>query len=117
MHKDVIHGDVSMHSVDPESIPSEVRHQLEHSNKVQRVVLATGEATGHAHVLTSDVPFSVVMLDDERSYALLEGAGLLDHTGTAPGEGHGTRTLSPSYYEIVKQREFDPVLFERRVID
>ncbi len=116
MYQDVIHGDISMHAVDPKTLPHEIVSQLQQA-PTQRVVLAVGEATGHAHVLTSDAPIGYVRVSAEIAYVLLEKAGLLGHTGTAPGEGHGTRTMAPGYYVVPTEREYDPTLYQRPVTD
>jgi len=115
--EDAIHGDIGMHHVDSGSIPPEVLEQLERRCAGQSVVLARGEVTGHAHVLTSKAPMGYVRVSDEIAYALLDKAGLLEHTGTVPGEGHRTREMAPGYYAVPTERDYDPTCYERRVVD
>lgn len=116
-YEDVIHGDIGMHAIDPVHVPPEVRAALEKRSGGTKVTLAVGEATGHAHVLTSDAPMGYLRVSDTVAYVLLDKAGLLDHTGTAPGEGHGQRVMAPGYYEVPTERRYDPTEYERRVVD
>ena len=78
-----------------------------------RLVLAEGEATGHAHVV-----------DDDR--ASLHGhpssSGLyLSVVGDGPvflvHEEHGPLALAPGVYEVRRQREYAPRVGFRRVSD
>ncbi|MEV6969931.1 hypothetical protein AB0M47_32935 [Hamadaea sp. NPDC051192] len=68
-----------------------------------RMVLALGEATGHAHVLTGE---RVALLsppeEPDRLYLLIEGYGRLVH------EEHGPISLTPGAYRVVRQREYFP---------
>ncbi|WP_245602074.1 hypothetical protein [Hamadaea tsunoensis] len=68
-----------------------------------RMVLALGEATGHAHVATGD-RVSLLCPPDEpdRLYLVIEGYGRLVH------EEHGPVSLSPGAYRVVRQREYFP---------
>lgn len=116
MLEDVIHGDIGFHLVDQSVIPPEVMAALERRGH-DRVVVARGEASGHAHVLTSEAPMGYARVSDSLAYALLDKAGLLDHAGTAPGQGHGTREMAPGYYAVTTERRYDPTVHERRVID
>ncbi len=85
-----------------------------------RVILAYGEATGHAHAFEA---FAATLLQDEdRRYLHLRDAAPLVH------EEHAPITVAPGSYRVVIQREFvppDPTLqfdpftaiTSRRVID
>lgn len=74
------------------------------------LVLAYGEATGHAHRLTGD---GLVFRDPEsqRLFVRVMGAG-----ATVVHEEHKTITLQPGLYEVVGQREYAPGEI-RRVAD
>jgi hypothetical protein len=68
-----------------------------------RMVLALGEATGHAHVLTGDrVSLLCEPEDPDRLFLLIEGYGRLGH------EEHGPIALSPGAYRVIRQREYFP---------
>lgn len=68
-----------------------------------RMVLALGEATGHAHVVTGERVALLCPPDDpDRLYLLIEGYGRLGH------EEHGPIALSAGAYRVVRQREYFP---------
>lgn len=104
------HGDLYLRQVDEQAVPAEVRKRLEACVE-QRAVLAFGEQTGHAHVLTSERPVGLVRDSDMVAYVLLRDAGLLTH------EEHGERILEPGWYEVPTERDYDPTLYARRVVD
>jgi len=104
------HGDMYMRQVAESDIPADVRERLE-ACALSRVVLAEGEQTGHVHLLTSEAPIGLVRDSDMVAYVLLRDAGLLTH------EEHGVRTLEPGYYEVPTERDYDPTLYQRMVVD
>jgi hypothetical protein len=66
-----------------------------------RVILAHGEVTGHAHAVLGDVEFLAADLEDlEQRFLLVESEAQVVH------DEHGTITLPPGGYEIVRQREY-----------
>ena len=66
-----------------------------------RVVLAYGEATGHAHVI--DSPRAELLESrDGRTYLGLYEVSALTH------EEHGPIRLDPGLYRVVRQREYAP---------
>lgn len=68
-----------------------------------RLVLALGEATGHAHVLTGERVALLCPPDDpERLFLLIEGYGRLGH------EEHGPIALAAGAYRVIRQREYFP---------
>lgn len=76
-----------------------------------RVVLALGEVTGHAHVLSAPEIEELHDPDLERRFLRVLGeGGLLTH------EEHGTITIPPGDYEVVRQREYSPEA-TRMVVD
>ena len=73
------------------------------------IVLAYGEATGHAHRLKGR---AVLMEHEGRRYLLVDGEPtLLVH------EEHGTTVVKPRVYEVIAQREADLSGQWRQVID
>jgi len=94
-------GDVLLRKV--ATVPTGGRRLGEH-----RVVLAEGEATGHAHVLTGST--LVLWAAGEQRYVTLAGPGTLVH------EEHGAIAVRPGTYEVVRQREYTPQEI-RRVAD
>lgn len=104
------HGDMYLRAVNAEFVPEHIRAQLE-AQTARRAVLAYGEQTGHAHVLTSDAPLGLVRESDMVAYVLLRDAGLLTH------EEHGVREVEPGYYEVPTERDYDPTLYAEPVID
>lgn len=66
-----------------------------------RVILAYGEVTGHAHAVIGDVEFLAADLGDlEQRFLRVESEAQIVH------EEHGTITLPPDDYEVLRQREF-----------
>ena len=65
-----------------------------------RVILAYGEATGHAHAIDT---FMARLLEDEGvRYLRVDDTAVLDH------EEHAPITVAPGIYRVVIQREFVP---------
>ncbi len=68
-----------------------------------RMVLALGEATGHAHVVTGDGVALLCPPDEpERLFLDIEGYGRLGH------DEHGPIPLPPGSYQVIRQREYFP---------
>ena len=68
-----------------------------------RLVLAYGEATGHAHVATGEGLRLLCLPDDLESMFLhVQGYGRITH------EEHGPIPLPIGYYRVVRQREYVP---------
>jgi hypothetical protein len=68
-----------------------------------RLVLAYGEATGHAHVATGEGLRLLCLPDDLESMFLhIQGYGRITH------EEHGPIPLPIGYYRVVRQREYVP---------
>lgn len=88
-------GDVLLKSV--ENIPAEAV-KLEATD--ERVVLAWGESTGHAHAIKASLAqlFSFA----GKTYLEVKPEALLVH------EEHSAIALSPGKYEVIIQREYEP---------
>ncbi|GAA2295158.1 hypothetical protein GCM10010149_49270 [Nonomuraea roseoviolacea subsp. roseoviolacea] len=64
-----------------------------------RLVLALGEATGHAHAVPGP---GVLVLDPRGDYLHLPQGGRLVH------EEHAAISLPPGWFRVVRQREYVP---------
>ena len=68
-----------------------------------RMVLARGEATGHAHVVTGEGLSLLCLPDDlEAMFLHVRVYGRISH------EEHGPIPLPAGYYRVVRQREYVP---------
>jgi hypothetical protein len=92
-------GDVLVVSVD--TVPESARRV---AGSGGRLVLAEGEATGHAHAISS--PHAVLLSDDEtdQRFLRLAAEAILGH------EEHAPILLPAGTYEIRRQREYVPPL-------
>lgn len=77
-----------------------------------RVVLAYGEVTGHAHVLTAPEAELFTAEDNRRFLRIMDGA-----YPTLTHEEHGTIALEPGTYEVRIQREWTDQDEPRAVLD
>ena len=94
-------GDVLVVPLDPTEMPPNV--VAAPRDRRNRMVLALGEATGHAHVLTGERVALLCPPDDPGTLLLvIEGYGRLVH------EEHGPIALSPGTYRVIRQREYFP---------
>lgn len=71
-----------------------------------RIVLAHGEVTGHAHVISCD---------HAKEYSFAEAGDLVrrflnvfKNGAKVTHEEHNSIKLSPGFYEIIQQREYSP---------
>jgi hypothetical protein len=68
-----------------------------------RLVLAHGEATGHAHVIEGEATFLAEDLEElEQRFLAVEEEAELVH------DQHATITVPPGKYEVRRQREYQP---------
>jgi hypothetical protein len=107
-------GDVLLVKLEPHLVP----FGLVPLDVGQKVILAYGEHTGHAHVLDgakvkavlrSDHPITTWDAAAERFIQVLEGTHLrhLDlPRGEAPTGEHADIALSPGVYRVIRQREW-----------
>jgi len=103
-------GDVLIRRI--EKIPLR-RHTPKHDEE-QRLVLAHGEATGHAHVITAK-PSQARLRHAERVASTRRGPGSPERTFLevlSPvallHEEHAPIELPPGAYEVTRQREYSP---------
>jgi hypothetical protein len=77
-----------------------------------RLVLAYGEATGHAHVASGEGLRLLVLPDDLQSMFLhVQMHGRVTH------EEHGPIALPAGYFRIVRQREYVPGAVRPRLVE
>src|SRR4051812_2503449 len=69
-----------------------------------RVVLAEGEATGHAHTLQGSAVELVRAQRSRRLYLVVEG----DVPAALVHEEHDPIAVAPGLYEVRRQREYEP---------
>jgi hypothetical protein len=94
-------GDVLVMAIQREDLPSGL--VLAPRDRHNRMVLALGEATGHAHVVTGERVALLCRPDDpDRLFLLIEGYGRVGH------EEHGPIALAAGAYRVIRQREYFP---------
>jgi len=76
-----------------------------------RIVLAYGEATGHAHAIDVSAGQARLWRSEKNSYVEVRSAADLRH------EEHAPIRIEPGMYRVVLQREYDPVTAVRPVRD
>lgn len=92
-------GDVLLVKVD--SLPAQ-KKKIERESG--RIILAHGEVTGHAHAISHPGAqlWQSQIKNDWSVYLELNETTELQH------EEHACITLEPGFYQVVRQREFDP---------
>jgi hypothetical protein len=94
-------GDVLVAPIDPAALPAGLVPVPRDGRG--RLVLAYGEATGHAHVLTGDRVALLCAPDDPATlHVRVDGYGRLVH------DEHGAIALPAGAYRVVRQREYAP---------
>jgi hypothetical protein len=78
-----------------------------------RIVLALGEATGHAHVIKEPdaTLFGMAHWGSERRVLKVEGMAALRH------DEHGEIQIPKGWWEVVRQREYEPRTGQNYVAD
>jgi hypothetical protein len=90
-------GDVLLLKLDV--IPSDLGDPARREN--DRVILAHGEVTGHAHAIAS--PFATLFeTHDGDRYLRVDARCDLTH------EEHGRVPIEPGMYRVIRQREYSP---------
>jgi len=75
----------------------------------ERVILAYGEVTGHAHAISTNYA-TMYTWEGDRLLEIKPGARLVH-------EEHATITLPAGYYKVIQQREYVPQALPRDVAD
>lgn len=90
-------GDVFVEAI--ESVPKKVSPVPKEDG---RVVLAHGEATGHAHAFSRSAKVTMVRDETDRRFMRMGGVSALGH------EEHGAIELPAGRYEVIRQVEYSP---------
>lgn len=98
-------GDVGIRRVD--EIPA-FTHKVRREQG--RIILAHGEATGHAHAI-ADPDAALVRSSDGRTFLRLDAPATVRH------EEHAPIRLEPGTYEVIRQREWTDEDEPRPVLD
>lgn len=85
-----------------------------HSKEVAEFVIAEGEVSGHKHKLTIERPKTKVRISSDSKGYYLDVSG---DEASVVHEDHATITLKPGKYHVYRQREYDPVQYQRSVQD
>jgi hypothetical protein len=96
-------GDILILPIDEEQIPRNVRDLAPAPRDGRgRMVLALGEATGHAHAIAA--PGDLLVDPDPLvpDHLRLPSGGLLVH------EEHGSIPLPKGWFRVIRQREYIP---------
>jgi hypothetical protein len=93
--KQVRQGDVLLQRINPPPVCGEKQPP-----DGERVILAYGEATGHAHALSA-TSATLYLNDSHRYLQVTDPLAYLDH------EEHSRITLKKGWYEVVQQREWE----------
>ncbi|WP_460366467.1 hypothetical protein [Actinocorallia lasiicapitis] len=96
-------GDILIQPVDAEAVPVSVQALPPAARDARgRIVLALGQATGHAHALHA--PGDLFRDGDPLTpdHLHLPKGGRLVH------EEHGPISLPPGWYRVIRQREYIP---------
>jgi hypothetical protein len=94
-------GDVLVIPIEESELPADLIPAPR--DRSGRLVLAYGEATGHAHVASGEGLRLLCLPDDLQSMFLhVRAAGRITH------EEHGPIGLPAGYYRVVRQREYIP---------
>jgi hypothetical protein len=94
-------GDVLIVAIDRDELPGGLVPAPR--DRRRRMVLAYGEATGHAHVATGDGVALLCPPDDPaRMFLVVDGYGRITH------DEHGPIPLPAGVYRVIRQREYVP---------
>ncbi|MDX6739859.1 hypothetical protein [Actinocorallia sp. A-T 12471] len=104
-------GDILIQQVAAEAVPAAARALPPVPRDARgRLVLALGEATGHAHALTGQGTLYRTPHLLSPDYLHLPEGGRLVH------EEHGPITLPKGWFQVVRQREYVPRSFDARPV-
>ncbi len=73
-----------------------------------RIILAHGEATGHAHAIKSE---RAALFSDPKLAAIF--MHVTDESVALEHDEHGTIAIPPGTYRVVRQREYHPTEIKR----
>lgn len=96
-------GDVLLVRVDELPVDAAIEPSRE------RIILAEGELTGHAHAVSAAAA-TMYAWQGDRLLAVREATALTH-------EEHDPIALQPGIYKVVRQRQYDPARDTTRVVD
>lgn len=96
----------------PRFDPRGGRPAIKNTSKGEKAVLALGEVTGHSHQIVDPGVVAHSMRPDGLA-EFLE----VSIPAKVVHEEHSPIELPPGFYRVVHQREYDPAVHERPVID
>ncbi len=109
IRNEVRQGDVLLVPVSADSYTKSRKLEVPDQREPNRIVLAYGEATGHAHAIRSD---KTTLWGDELSNRFLEvveGTELRhEHLGNLIEDEHAVVPIAPGHYKVVQQQEWTP---------
>jgi hypothetical protein len=99
-------GDVLIVSIAEASVPEAVLSAgPQHRAGGERMILALGESTGHAHAVVGKGSLYPAVTLSEPAYLHLPSGGRVVH------EEHGAIPLPKGWFRVVRQREYVPGAF------
>lgn len=107
-------GDVLIVKVDDDSIDLSDKKTDKRDNN--RVVLAYGEVTGHAHAIHEDNAFLFTVKDAPELFNKEVYLRVNDRAVNLVHEEHSTLSINPGTYKIIHQKEYTPESI-RSVVD
>ncbi|GII84751.1 hypothetical protein Ssi03_27410 [Sphaerisporangium siamense] len=102
-------GDILILQVTAESVPARLESAPRDARG--RLVLALGEATGHAHAVPGPGTLLLSRASGLPEFLHLPDGGRLVH------EEHATISLPKGWFRVVRQREYVPGAYHRYVAD
>ncbi|GAB2845329.1 hypothetical protein GCM10022221_50820 [Actinocorallia aurea] len=104
-------GDILIRPIDAAAVPPAVLALPPVARDARgRIVLALGEATGHAHAITGQGALHRTPHPMESDYLHLPEGGRLVH------EEHGPITLPAGWFQVTRQREYVAADFDARAV-
>ncbi|WP_084958527.1 hypothetical protein [Thermoactinospora rubra] len=105
-------GDILIVPVAEDQVPARLRSAAPAPRDARgRLVLALGEATGHAHAIPGPGTLLPDPSPEAPDYLHLPSGGRLVH------EEHDAISLPRGWYRVVRQREYVPGAYHRYVAD
>lgn len=99
MHGLIRQGDVLI--VPTNTVPANT-NRVERENG--RLILAHGEATGHAHAIIEEAAQLVTSEQANELFLLVHGT----ETVSLVHDEHNTLVIAPGTYKVIRQREYSP---------
>lgn len=108
-------GDVFLRPISKEEAGIKRYHDPEPRKRGEGLILAAGEATGHHHRIRSR--HARMYRSGGRTLLHVFDCKEKRNQATITHEEHGPLPLEPGWWDVSIQREYDPVVRQRRVYD